>query len=791
MKPLFSVVLIAKNEARNLPRLVASLKEFQSLGGEIVLADTGSTDGTAELARSLGCKVFEEGERFIKTIPAELADQINAQFVVPPELPVVKEGDRVFDYSEARNYAAGLASNNFVAMPDCDEEYTRFDLDAINNAISSGFGQLEYNFVFAHDEYGAEMVKFMHCKFYDRTKLHWQGIIHEVLQGSAVGRFIDEDKLKLEHWQNPSQNRGHYLNGLALDCFLNPNNDRNSHYFGRELLYKGRFHSAIKEFHRHIGMKGWQQERAQSMVYIGDCKAALGDQESALDWYHRAFVSDGSRREPLIRLAEHFYRVGDRQKTAAFTAAALTVPWSRFYGNRMDHYTHQPHEMMYWALWDLDREASKKHWEQAIAHQPLNAKLINACQFYLEPALNLDAFRDAIRSKKHFAFVKIGDGEEQCMFNRQGQTCDGQMYSKALGACLRENYAQMAGKYHVVHWAQQDLVNLILHRKPNDLHKLKAFWGEIRRSKSIKVFIGPKRLEWVKTFLKCEFIEVPEQNAFDEIDRVMVDFRPYFRANSIAMFSCGPAAKVMIARVLKVPGTVTCLDCGSAFDPICGIESRTEQYCHTELRERYADWFKEDAQPGVSICIPTLGRENQLQQLLTIIPRTTLYPNFEIVIERDSFENRQGVAITLKRAVDRAKNNLILFLGNDCIPKTGFLKEAVSQFREPSLVALNDCFWKGQIATHWLASKSILPMLGGEFFHSGYHHVGCDNELTSRCIQMGLYSYCEKAIVEHRTAAQGQVEHDEVSRIAWEPKEVEKDRALLAARSKEIGFEVI
>jgi glycosyltransferase involved in cell wall biosynthesis len=50
-----SACIIAKDEERNLPRLLRSLKgKFD----EIVLVDTGSKDRTREIARSFGCKVF-------------------------------------------------------------------------------------------------------------------------------------------------------------------------------------------------------------------------------------------------------------------------------------------------------------------------------------------------------------------------------------------------------------------------------------------------------------------------------------------------------------------------------------------------------------------------------------------------------------------------------------------------------------------------------------------------------------------------------------------------------------
>jgi hypothetical protein len=90
-----------------------------------------------------------------------------------------------------------------------------------------------------------------------------------------------------------------------------------------------------------------------------------------------------------------------------------------------------------------------------------------------------------------------------------------------------------------------------------------------------------------------------------------------------------------------------------------------------------------------------------------------------------------------------------------------------------------------------MASRSLLPKLGGEFFHTGYSHVGCDNELTARCMKMGKYAWAEEVLVEHRHPALDPTLWDDVYREAWRPDRVAADRALLATRSKELGFKVI
>ena len=379
----FSICLIAKNESKTLPRLLESLDEFRSRGGQILVLDTGSTDNTIQVAEMHGCTVHSVGDKFRREITSKLAEQINRQFVVNGEKNIVEAGDTLFDYAAARNYIAEFSPTDMIAMPDCDEFYTQFDIDKIQDAINAGFEQFEYNFVFSRDVFGAEAIKFTHCKFYNRTKLKWVGIIHEVLSGVAQKTVLDESVIKLEHAQNTETDRSGYLKGLALDCFLNPKNDRNSHYFGRELLGTGRPESAIKELNRHILMNGWLTERAQSHIFIGDARLQLGDSLGAIESYIRAFNIDSSRREPLIKIAEYYYRRENHQAAASFAEAALAIGPSDFYANNQAHYTYYPHEILYWAYWYLGKkEESKKHFELALSYRPTYEKYLEAKKFY-------------------------------------------------------------------------------------------------------------------------------------------------------------------------------------------------------------------------------------------------------------------------------------------------------------------------------------------------------------------------------------------------------------------------
>lgn len=360
MKPLWDICCIAKNEAKTINRLTQSLKEFFDRGGKAFLLDTGSTDGTPDIARSLGWTVNEvENEKFRRYITKEEVRGINKRFVVNGEDYIVKEGDSFFDYSGARNYASSFAEQDMIATPDLDEAYTVLDIDRINEAISNGAEQLEYSFTFSHDAEGNPLIKFTHSKFHNRQKAAWRGVIHEILSGHTVRKYLDESIIKLEHWQQPSDRRSNYLGGLALACYLGglaaESPDRASHYFGRELLWMGRPRSAIRELTRHIEMNCWPEERSQSMVYIGEAYRQIGDNERALEWWNKALTIGGLRREPLIKLAHYYARNADPHRTLMYLNACKDIKYGGFYADNMEHYTTVPQQLSAWAYSQLGK----------------------------------------------------------------------------------------------------------------------------------------------------------------------------------------------------------------------------------------------------------------------------------------------------------------------------------------------------------------------------------------------------------------------------------------------------
>lgn len=80
--------------------------------------------------------------------------------------------------------------------------------------------------------------------------------------------------------------------------------------------------------------------------------------------------------------------------------------------------------------------------------------------------------------------------------------------------------------------------------------------------------------------------------------------------------------------------------------------------------------------------------------------------------------------------------------------------------------------------------------LEGEFFHTGYNHTGCDNELRARVEMIGKYAFGKKAQIfhDHPMMAGNRAEMDHLYEQAYNGPRHEADDKLYAERAIKYGF---
>ena len=405
----FSIVLIAKNEAVTLPRLLATLIEFRDRNGEIVLLDTGSSDTTCALAADFGCKVHSHVGDFRTTFDPARVKALSDQFVVDGEEPLTDAPRSVFNYAAARNFAAAQATNDCIVMPDCDELFLALDIDRLEKIFAGGIETAGCRYIFGRDPAGHIQIQYLRQRFYDRRRTQWKGMIHECLSTTVEMSAIPDDVVFIEHRQNLTTDRSYNVLGLAWDCHVDPGDARNSHYLGRELYYSKRYRSAIQELARHVAMNGWPSERAQSWLYIGDSYGELASPTLQIEAYTHAFEVDSSRRAPLLSLARLYFNRGDEQRTACYAAAALEIQSKLFYMDMQTDYTSYPHELLYWAHFRLGNvELARAHWRKALAYQPSNPYCLRDAGFFMPtPRVSIAIAEEGEGAIQRFSMVAL------------------------------------------------------------------------------------------------------------------------------------------------------------------------------------------------------------------------------------------------------------------------------------------------------------------------------------------------------------------------------------------------
>ena len=291
------VYAIAKNEAQFARRWMESMGEAD----EIVVLDTGSTDGTPALLRELGAQVTEE--------------------TITP-----------WRFDAARNRSLELVDEDadICVCTDLDEVFHPGWRALLEKAWRPGYSQAVYRYTWNFRPDGSEGVVFWYEKIHARHGFCWTHPVHEVLTWVGKGKpgpRVTVEGIQLDHLADPNKSRAQYLGLLELSVKEAPDDDRNVHYLGREYFFYRRWDDCIRTLKRHLSMPSatWKDERAASMRYIAKCYIHKGQKNVAEGWFYRAIAEAPHLREPWLDLAMMLYEDKRWEGVVYFTGRALEI----------------------------------------------------------------------------------------------------------------------------------------------------------------------------------------------------------------------------------------------------------------------------------------------------------------------------------------------------------------------------------------------------------------------------------------------------------------------------------
>ena len=343
------VYAIAKNEAAFARRWMDSMSEAD----EIVVLDTGSTDGTPDLLRSLGAEVTEET-------------------IIPWR----------FDAARNRSLEMVPEDADICVCTDLDEVFHPGWRARLEKAWKKGYSQAVYRYTWSFREDGSEGVVFWYEKIHTRHGFRWTHPVHEVLTWIGSGKpgpKVTVEGIQLDHLADPTKSRAQYLGLLELSVQEAPNDDRNVHYLGREYFFYRRWDDSIRTLKRHLTMPNatWKDERAASMRFIAKAYLHKGEKDQAESWFYRAIAEAPHLREPYLDLAMVLYEQKRWEGVVYFTGCALAIrERPRTYMTDADAWGSLPHDLRAIGLYETGRlsealEAAKA----AYAMEPSSKRL--------------------------------------------------------------------------------------------------------------------------------------------------------------------------------------------------------------------------------------------------------------------------------------------------------------------------------------------------------------------------------------------------------------------------------
>jgi glycosyltransferase involved in cell wall biosynthesis len=337
-----AVYAISKNEEQFVQRFCESAAQADL----ILIADTGSTDGTVDTAEFYGAEV--------------------PSICISP-----------WRFDKARDAALALIPRDFdvCISLDLDEVMEPGWREEIERVWKHNTTRLRYKFDWGHN------IQFYYEKIHHRHGYHWHHPVHEypVHDQRIKEVYAQTDKLLVSHHPDPTKSRGQYLDLLRMAVKEDPRCPRNAFYFSRELTFYRLWDEALEALSAYLAMPEatWPNERCYAMRLLADCWEAKGDHYQAQQWVRRAAAEAPYTREPWVRMAELAYTRKDWQECFYAVNQALSIKDKALvYTCDPSCWTEKPYDYGSIAAWHLGYKDIALDWcKKALEFNPDDARL--------------------------------------------------------------------------------------------------------------------------------------------------------------------------------------------------------------------------------------------------------------------------------------------------------------------------------------------------------------------------------------------------------------------------------
>lgn len=358
---MISLCMIVRNEEDALGRC---LESAEGIADEIVIVDTGSTDGTKRVAAAYTDRIYDF--------------------------------EWIDDFAAARNYAFSKATQSHILWLDADDVIEPADREkfiGLKAALDPDTDSVMMHYHLGTNGKGEVTASLRRNRLVKREPgFRWEKPVHEYLAVSGKTVYSDiaitHKKQKVYTDRNLRMYRKRAERNEPFDA-------RDLYYFANEWRDNGSYADAVDYYERFLATKqGWSEDCIVACLKMADCHGQLHNRRKQWQSLLRSFVYGRPRAESFCRLGAYCLEENRLNQAIFWYTAATELGQPEGIVGTVEHeaWTWLPH-LQLCICYDRmgDTAKAKQHNEVALIYFPDHPSMLHNKAYFDKLELGLPA----------------------------------------------------------------------------------------------------------------------------------------------------------------------------------------------------------------------------------------------------------------------------------------------------------------------------------------------------------------------------------------------------------------